>query len=574
MNNKTTFSRFTIIARAIIDAYKEHYDFPTQGESHMQDCIVSELEKLWPAMCKGLNCGCTDGRSHSPECDAQHAAVIAGGTFLSDAPAAPQVGESVLREASRWLHAAYDRPPQTPDCAAMLALVDAALAAQSAPRAGEDVRPTGTLVGPGGGWIINPDAAQAAPQAQPSDTAGHALASLVAYLREEADFNRSWTDGRRGDLVPGEEYAKRRLELAQRADDWADAVERLSRYGAAPQYHDSTLGPHVGNSSFESWFSDYDPAGKGDKQRARDAYAAGRKDTKRFAVPQAQPSDEEIDAIWKEGALRTDLEPSTRGVFRWAARALLLRYAAAPQIGDDETSIWPIVNVTVDAQGNITEAKCYAPGLPPGNHDVYPVRVPYMDEHTEAWHAVFNALLEVAPDVMGGHGNGIECAVRAIKHLAERSAPQAGEDQLPLVPSAYVDGAYIGYSKSDLQAYARAALAMRAGEDAQPVPAFYVCDADVARLADRRLAGKVVMLNKEAGPGMTAYYAIPQPVAQAVPAVPESARCKELTDAEIERGWHATFSTSNPYCPCNLKSFTKAVRWAVAALTTQGASHD
>jgi len=48
-------------------------------------------------------------------------------------------------------------------------------------------------------------------------------------------------------------------------------------------------------------------------------------------APQAQPSDEEIDAIWKEGALRRDLEPSTRGVFRWSARALLSRYGAAPQ---------------------------------------------------------------------------------------------------------------------------------------------------------------------------------------------------------------------------------------------------
>lgn len=40
----------------------------------------------------------------------------------------------------------------------------------------------------------------------------------------------------------------------------------------------------------------------------------------------AVPSDEDIDAIWKEGALRHDLEPSIRGVFRWAARSLLQRY--------------------------------------------------------------------------------------------------------------------------------------------------------------------------------------------------------------------------------------------------------
>jgi hypothetical protein len=35
---------------------------------------------------------------------------------------------------------------------------------------------------------------------------------------------------------------------------------------------------HVGDSSFEDWFAQYDPASKGDKQRARDAYAAGMSD--------------------------------------------------------------------------------------------------------------------------------------------------------------------------------------------------------------------------------------------------------------------------------------------------------
>jgi len=34
---------------------------------------------------------------------------------------------SLLQEAAKWLHAAYDRPPQTPECIAMLARVDAAL---------------------------------------------------------------------------------------------------------------------------------------------------------------------------------------------------------------------------------------------------------------------------------------------------------------------------------------------------------------------------------------------------------------------------------------------------------------
>lgn len=48
---------------------------------------------------------------------------------------------------------------------------------------------------------------------------------------------------------------------------------------------------------------------------------------------------------------------------------------------------------------------------------------------------------------------------------------------------------------------------------------------------------------------------------------PEVAPVPELTSKQIEAGWHATFSTSNPYCPCNLKSFTKAVRWAERALS-------
>jgi hypothetical protein len=58
------------------------------------------------------------------------------------------------------------------------------------------------------------------------------------------------------------------------------------------------------------------------------------------------------------------------------------------------------------------------------------------------------------------------------------------------------------------------------------------------------------------------------------PAQTERAQTERaLTAAEIEKGWRKTFSTDNPYCPCNLKSFTKAVRWAEWTLTaTQPAS--
>lgn len=55
------------------------------------------------------------------------------------------------------------------------------------------------------------------------------LAEAVEHLRSEADFNRSWTDGRREpmkDISP--EYRERRLEVAAQRDRWADAIERLS----------------------------------------------------------------------------------------------------------------------------------------------------------------------------------------------------------------------------------------------------------------------------------------------------------------------------------------------------------
>jgi hypothetical protein len=55
-------------------------------------------------------------------------------------------------------------------------------------------------------------------------------AEVVAYLREEADFNRSWTDGRRGPPFGADAgYIARRKELANQRDNWANEIERLSR---------------------------------------------------------------------------------------------------------------------------------------------------------------------------------------------------------------------------------------------------------------------------------------------------------------------------------------------------------
>ena len=52
--------------------------------------------------------------------------------------------------------------------------------------------------------------------------------AAAAYLRAEADFNRSWTDGRRGaHWKSTPEYVNRRLEIAQERDAWAAAIEAL-----------------------------------------------------------------------------------------------------------------------------------------------------------------------------------------------------------------------------------------------------------------------------------------------------------------------------------------------------------
>ena len=51
--------------------------------------------------CKGMNCGCTDGRSHSLECQAEHAAAIAGGRVVKDEPQAQAVEPEVVAQIVR-----------------------------------------------------------------------------------------------------------------------------------------------------------------------------------------------------------------------------------------------------------------------------------------------------------------------------------------------------------------------------------------------------------------------------------------------------------------------------------------
>lgn len=65
------------------------------------------------------------------------------------------------------------------------------------------------------------------------------------------------------------------------------------------------------------------------------------------------------------------------------------------------------------------------------------------------------------------------------------------------------------------------------------------------------------------------------PLYKAVPSAAKDVEdVKPLTSKQIEAGWKATFSTDNPYCPCNLKSFTKAVNWAERAIAAANAGKD
>lgn len=61
---------------------------------------------------------------------------------------------------------------------------------------------------------------------------------------------------------------------------------------------------------------------------------------------------------------------------------------------------------------------------------------------------------------------------------------------------------------------------------------------------------------------------------------PAKAVVLPLSEERIEEGRHETFSTGNPFCPCDSKTFRKTVRWAEAEIRraieseqTKGAAH-
>jgi hypothetical protein len=73
-------------------------NYNTEGVRYCEDATgPSYLVKLLDDVaahtepCKGTNCGCMNGIDHSPECEAEHAAAIAGGKFVKPKPKAPPI---------------------------------------------------------------------------------------------------------------------------------------------------------------------------------------------------------------------------------------------------------------------------------------------------------------------------------------------------------------------------------------------------------------------------------------------------------------------------------------------------
>jgi Lar family restriction alleviation protein len=125
------------------------------------------------------------------------------------------------------------------------------------------------------------------------------------------------------------------------------ALVRKCTAGAAPGAQQAEPQP-VSDSSFEGWFSTYSPAGKGDEQRARDAYAAGLSDA--AAHPQ-QPAPQPLTV--------TRIDPG----FRWDGKSqhhvpnLLIEFEPVPANGPSDAKGWrdrDALAATLDGIGTAT----------------------------------------------------------------------------------------------------------------------------------------------------------------------------------------------------------------------------
>lgn len=124
---------------------------------------------------------------------------------------------------------------------------------------------------------------------EPEDGGAEPILEAIAELRAKANWH--------GELLEFVKFVVREwghdgfgIELEEGDSSVIDRARLLiakSEGNGAPAYSDSTQFLHIGDSAFENWYSGYATAGKSDKQRARDAYAAGMGDLLVVAAPAA-----------------------------------------------------------------------------------------------------------------------------------------------------------------------------------------------------------------------------------------------------------------------------------------------
>ncbi len=73
---------------------------------------------------------------------------------------------------------------------------------------------------------------------------------------------------------------------------------------------------HVGDSLFESWFSEYNSAHRGTKQQMRDAYAAGMGDPKAQPTPTPQ-ADSQPAPVAQGEAEHRQMDAKHAAIYRW-----------------------------------------------------------------------------------------------------------------------------------------------------------------------------------------------------------------------------------------------------------------
>ncbi len=89
-----------------------------------------------------------------------------------------------------------------------------------------------------------------------------------------------------------------------------------------------------------------------------------------------KPGWQVFSSSWAGGYIEGPRRPTeAEAITAWNEWMARIEPAVVPIAVEDGAPIAPIAKLTVDAAGTVTSASLYAPGLPDGTHDVYPVAV-------------------------------------------------------------------------------------------------------------------------------------------------------------------------------------------------------